>query len=283
MTGVEFDTLADGLVHPEGVAWDPDGECLYAGGEGGEIYRISLEGRVEELGSSDGSMLGLAVDGRGMVYACDDGRGEVVRFDPDALSFESYSRGSPDIPFQTPNAAAFDPEGNLYVTSSDNGLIFRVAPSGETFVWSERAPEYPNGCALARDPEDEDGERLALYVAESAASRIVRIPILPGGSPGDPVTVAVLDRMVPDGLAFDLSGDLYVACYRPDRIVRVSQDGAVDIVFDDWGAHTLDAPTNIAFVGSKLERAAVACVGDRFVAIGDLGTFGASLCYPELD
>jgi gluconolactonase len=35
----EFDLLADGLDHPEGVTWGPDG-FVYAGGEAGQIYRV---------------------------------------------------------------------------------------------------------------------------------------------------------------------------------------------------------------------------------------------------
>ena len=39
-----FDELAGGLNHPEGVAWNPVDGLIYAGGEGGEIYAVTLEG-----------------------------------------------------------------------------------------------------------------------------------------------------------------------------------------------------------------------------------------------
>ncbi len=39
-----FRELAEGLNHPEGVAWNPIDSHVYAGGEAGEIYRVSLEG-----------------------------------------------------------------------------------------------------------------------------------------------------------------------------------------------------------------------------------------------
>lgn len=77
-----FEQLAGGLHHPEGVVWNPFDGLVYAGGESGEIYSVSLEGEVKELGRTGGSMLGLAVDGRGRVYACDVGSGEIARFDP---------------------------------------------------------------------------------------------------------------------------------------------------------------------------------------------------------
>ena len=34
--------LAGGLDHPEGVCCDPDAGVLYAGGELGQLYRVSL-------------------------------------------------------------------------------------------------------------------------------------------------------------------------------------------------------------------------------------------------
>ena len=77
-----FDELADGLNHPEGVAWNPFDGLIYAGGEGGEIYAVTLDGEVELRGTTGGSMLGIAVDGAGRVYACDAGRGEITRMDP---------------------------------------------------------------------------------------------------------------------------------------------------------------------------------------------------------
>ena len=77
-----FDELADGLNHPEGVAWNPFDGLIYAGGEGGELYAVTLDGEVELRGTTGGSMLGIAVDGAGRVYACDAGRGEITRMDP---------------------------------------------------------------------------------------------------------------------------------------------------------------------------------------------------------
>ncbi|MFM8485773.1 MAG: hypothetical protein ACKOCH_05525, partial [Bacteroidota bacterium] len=54
---VEF---ASGLDHPECVAVHPDGS-VWAGGEAGQIYRISPDGRVvEEVANTGGFVLGLA-------------------------------------------------------------------------------------------------------------------------------------------------------------------------------------------------------------------------------
>jgi gluconolactonase len=44
----EFSVAAEGLDHPEGLCVDAGGE-LYAGGEAGQVYRVSASGDVSVL------------------------------------------------------------------------------------------------------------------------------------------------------------------------------------------------------------------------------------------
>ena len=44
----DFEGFAEGLDHPEGLAFDREGN-LWAGGEAGQIYRMDPRGRVEEI------------------------------------------------------------------------------------------------------------------------------------------------------------------------------------------------------------------------------------------
>jgi gluconolactonase len=275
-----FSVLAEGLHHPEGVTWDPVGERVIAGGEGGELYGVSLDGDVDLLSNSGGSMLGVAVDGTGRIYACDAGRGEVIRFDPRSKELRTFARGPDGGELDTPNMLAFDDRGSLYVSCSgeedeDQAGIVRVTPDGEVRWWCRDVARYPNGLCLA-----EDGRSLLLV--ESRLPGLVRIPIRPDGSPGPREPFVVLAETEPDGVALDERGDAYVTRYRPDGVVRVTHAGAVEIVADDPLAHVFDAPTNLAFVGPSLDRAVVANVGDMFLLIGDLGVRGLPLRYPEL-
>jgi gluconolactonase len=273
-----FQEFADGLNHPEGVAWNPFDGCVYAGGEGGELYRITLDGDVETLGSSGGSMLGLAVDGLGRVYACDAGRGEIARLDPATGEIATYARGVDGEELDTPNVAAFDPSGNLYVTcsgESDRPEIVRVAPGGGTERWTTSVPRYPNGCVVTPDGS-------ALLVVEAKAERIARVPILADGSAGEPETFAELPDTDADGLALDAEGNLWATLYRPDGIVRIALSGRIDLRIDDHLASTLDAPTSIAWVGERLDRAVVANVGGRFLSVADLDAIGQPLHYAEV-
>jgi gluconolactonase len=271
---VQFEHLAEGLDHPEALAWDPRTGAVFAGGEAGQVYRVTLGGEVTQLASTGGSLLGLAVDGLGRVYCCDAERGEVVRVDPAAGTVQPYSQ----LPMVCPNAACFDAAGNLYVTQSgdtkaDDGSIVRVAPGGETVVWSSALPRYPNGICLSADGR-------ALYVAESYLPGVSLVPILPDGSAGEPALVCELPRSVPDGVALDTQGALYVSCYRPDRIYRMRAGERPAVLADDWEGIVLNAPTNVAFVGAELDRLAVSNVGEVTLVIGDVGARGLPLRYP---
>jgi len=275
-----FVELAGDLNHPEGVAWDPASECVYAGGEGGEIYRVTLDGEVAQVGSSGGSMLGVAVDGRGRVNACDDGNGEIARWDPLTNEVTTYARGVGGQDMDCPNVAAFGPDGMLYVTcSGEEGRpeILRIAPGGESVErWTDAVPGYPNGALVTPDGS-------ALIVVESHEQRLVRVAIQADGSAGDVSVVASLPDTDADGIALATDGSLWVTLYRPDGLVRVAPDGSVEVVLDDHLAQTFDAPTNIAWVGPELDRVVVANVGDQFLSIGDVGVAGQPPHYPIFD
>jgi gluconolactonase len=274
-----FKILTDELDHPEGVAWGRDGR-IYAGGEAGQIYAISLEGEVEEVANTGGSILGLAVDAAGSIYACDEGNCEVVRIDPESGRVQTLSSGTRDDSMREPNYPAFDTAGNLYVTDSggwqkDTGLIFRINPGGNTSVWSRFLPRYPNGCCLSPDGR-------SLYIVESCFPGVSSVPILSDGSAGDPAAIIEMPGTVPDGIALDSAGDLYIACYRPDRIYRFTKKGVLEILADDPTGVVLNTPTNVAFVGPRLDLLAVANVGEWHLLLGDIGRRGTPLFYPRL-
>ena len=274
-----FEEFAGGLNHPEGVCWNPFDGRVYAGGEGGEIYAVTLGGDVQVVAVTGGSMLGLAVDGRGRVYACDEGNGEIVRVDPATGALEMYARGPGGANLDTPNMLAFDASGMCYVTcSGEDGSpsVVRIDPDRSVRVWTTAVPAYPNGMCL-----DAGGRRLV--IVESHRPALVRVAIEPDGSAGAPVVIALLPESDPDGVTLGADGFYYVTLYRPDGIVRVDPaTGDIETVVKDPLARVFDAPTNLAFVGASLDRVVVANVGDRFLSIGDVGTTGAPLMYPEL-
>jgi gluconolactonase len=239
------------LRHPEGVAVDGEGN-VWCGGEEGEIYRISRDGsRIELKASTEGFTLGLAFDGGGNLYTCDLKHAAVFRLDG-AGRLELFTEGGGEAKLRVPNFPVVDEDRNcLYVSDSYDmaepgpGVWRFDLDTGKGGLWYDRPMTFANGMALSP-------ERDFLYVAETFAQRVVRVPVLRDGSAGEAeVFVEDIERL-PDGLAFDAEGNLYVSCYEPSRVYKVAPGGASELLVDDPEAHTLCHPTNVAFRSAEL-------------------------------
>jgi len=245
-------TLADPqLDHPEGLAVHPDGS-VWCGGERGQIYRVEPDGSgMTQVASTDGFCLGMAFDRTAEhLYVCDLKHAVVFRVDTATGRSERFADGAPAGAFKIPNYPAFDAEGRLYVSDSHAfGVpgpgVWRVEPDGRADLWYDRDVTFANGLAVAADGR-------SLYVAETFAHTVFRIPIRDDGTAGAREDVAELPGSLPDGLAFDREGNLYVGCYEPSRVLRVSPSGEVETLFHDLSAHTLAHPTNLAFRGTTM-------------------------------
>lgn len=277
----KFSILVNGLDHPEGVAWGRDGS-VYAGGEAGQLYRVAIDGGAfEQVGTTGGFMLGLALDGSGNIYGCDSARQEVVKIRLSDGLVSSYSKGSSDAPARTPNWPVFRRDGSLFFSDSgewanDDGLVFLVAPNGETRVWSRLPRRFTNGLAL-------DAPEEYLYVVESQLPGISRIKINEDGSAGTYEVFTLLEGTVPDGIAFCQDGTLLVGCYAPSRIYRITDDGIAANFAEDPQQVLLAAPCNLAFAGELLDRLVVSGLGRWHLAHAKVGLSGMPLNYPLLE
>lgn len=235
------------LDHPEGLAIEPDGSIL-CGGEEGQIFRIDADGKsIKQIASTGGFALGLALDGDDRLFICDLKHTAIFRLDLETLHLALFARGP-----RIPNFPVVDRRrGVLYVSDShQQGLpgpgVWRFdLNSGEGGLWYGGALHFANGMALSPDGN-------ALYVVESFAQRVVRIPIKPDGTAGELEVVAEGVGRVPDGLAFDRLGNLYISCYEPSGIYRLDTQGRLELLIIDPEAHTLCHPTNCAFRGTDL-------------------------------
>lgn len=235
--------VCSGLDHPEGLAFAPDG-ALMAGSEAGQIYRIDPEnGTFEVVANTGGFVLGLCTDRAGAAYACDAGRNQVLRIGP-----EGQVAVLAKEPLDNPNDCALDEHGNLFFSESGeyhpqrhSGRLWVVTPRGRARCVHEGPFRFANGVFV-------DIHESLVYVVESTAPGVVAFRL-----DGDrlasarPVREIPLEPgTVPDGIALDVEGNLYVAYYSPDQIGVVRPDGSANVLYRDFLAEWMNRPTNLA-------------------------------------
>jgi len=258
---------------PEGVAVARTGDVYVSvregeGGMSGTIWQFAADGSptlFAELGI--GMVGGLAIAPNQTIYAA-------MGLGPDQGVYRVSRNGLPERIAGTeqmllPNALAFDPGGNLYVTESVSGSaaslgpggIWRVTPNGEAAPWLYHElltgipgmPPLPvpigaNGIAFYHGD---------LYVANTHKGTIVRVGIEGDGSPGTPEVWATLPELwpsilpaMPDGLALDVHGNVWVAAVSRNAILRFDADDRTPTLVTALsmpGGAPLDTPASLAF------------------------------------
>jgi len=212
---------------PEGVALDRQGN-IYVGNrifEGTnqipEIIKITPSGTVSILAvlpvtenPEANSLLGLATDAQGSVYAAMqsvDAAHGVWKIGVDGSA--QLLPGSNQIVF--PNALVFDPHGNLYVTDSASGSLWRMDRAGHWTEWvQDPLLEPPSEPVLGLTIPGANGIAFyppnTLFVANTLKGLIAKVSILSDGSAG-PVELVADDALLltVDGIAVDKNGDIH--------------------------------------------------------------------------
>jgi len=268
-----FEVFATGLDHPECIAFDRAGN-LWAGGEAGQIYRIDPTGKVETNASDIGGFTGgIAFSPSDELVVCNPARG-LLRVDASGKrSVVATHAGSHKM--LCPNFPVFDRRGNLYVTDSgqwkkQNGALLRFAPDGNGEVIAGPFG-YANGLALSSD-------QTRLFMVESNTDRVIAFDIRSNGTLSAAQVFAENVGRLPDGLALDVEGNLYVACYASDEILRIDPSGKSQTRLA-WDHHAIliSRPTNIAFGGADFDELYVSNFGRQTVTRAKVGVKGQKL------
>ena len=263
LPAVTFATLPAGTAHPEGITADDRGNLYVANFDvskasgPGDVVVFDREGKLlRQLSIPDSSalLLGLAFRPQsGDLLVIDFGNQRVLRVDPitgSATPFTTIPGGAN----AGPNALAFDAAGNVYISDSFQGIIWRApADGGDPEAWVADAllttPGVPpfgaNGIAF-------NNAATALFVASTGNDSIVRIPLPngPGGTPGTP-EVFVNSINGADGLIVDEDDNLWVAANQADEIVVVDASGGAIAKLGDFGGIDRDgSPRGLLFPAS---------------------------------
>jgi sugar lactone lactonase YvrE len=228
-------------IRPDGTTW---------------VYATLDPGVVDAF---DRGVAGLAIDSTGDVYAA------LASYKPATHGVwrlrrdEAPERLAGSDQIVLPNALAFDPRGNLYVTDSVGGAVWRFPPGKPGAIWVHHdllAPDPNFGVGangIAFMPPN------ILYVANTDFALIARIPIRSNGDAGEPEVIASgFELLTIDGLAADTHGDLHAviagaAIFGTAPLVRVNPvTGAVTASTAEW--EKFDFPTSLAFGSGTLGR-----------------------------
>ena len=271
-----------GVDHPESISVGPTGE-VYTTGTGCQVYRVNLENNTAaQFAQTENRCLGQAVDADGNLYCAECVAGEVLKITP-AGELSTYATGPGGQPFVCTNYPAFDRQCNMYLSDSGdwsgevNGHIYKVQPGGgEAELWYPEPVDTPNAIAL-------DADERYLYFVETFGNAIARIAINADGSAGSFVRVVHMPRHIPDGIAFDTEGRLWIACHRPDAIyVFDLESRRIALFVDDWMGEALRGPTDIAFAGPNRDIMLAASLDNLCIhRLDNTGVHGLPLNHPK--
>jgi DNA-binding beta-propeller fold protein YncE len=250
--------LPAGVRYPEGITANPANGDIFVGTfdfgpNPNKLVRFGRNGNVEAVRDFGGQpLLGLGFAG-GKVYILNFGASKLQRIVANFTSSTAVedvasipvigapaprTTGNPDgssdlITFGSsgmpaPNAMVFDRSGNLYISDSFQGAVFRIAsattcatPCAVTTVSHDSQlatagfpPFGANGLAL-------NAAGNVLYVAVTGDNRVLQMA-LPGGA----ITPFAESVHGADGLLFN-DGVLWVAANQGDHIVALDSRGKV--------------------------------------------------------
>jgi DNA-binding beta-propeller fold protein YncE len=251
-----FAVLPEGVRFPEGIAANPANGDIYVGtfdftGQNA-LLRYDHRGRL--LGRLDfgGPLLGLQFGPKdGKVYIANFGASKIQRIRADltgqvedvavipgigapANRVAGNPDGSSDTTmfgsnrFPAPNAMTFDAAGNLYVSDSFQGAIFRISNAHsclpciaalvvhDSLLATAGFPPFgANGLALSQDES-------VLFIANTGDDRILKMNMADSG-----ISVFAESVNGADGLARDAQGLLWVAANQADSLVALDERGRV--------------------------------------------------------
>ncbi|HZO80206.1 MAG TPA: SMP-30/gluconolactonase/LRE family protein [Candidatus Binataceae bacterium] len=221
----QFKTLLDGLCFGEGPRWH-DGKLYFSDMHAHTVNAVDLQGRTSVVAEVAAwpSGLGWLPDGRMLVVSMTDRR--LLRLENGALKLHADLSGLASFHC---NDMVVDGRGRAYVGNFGYDLIggapqrpaelVMVAPDGAARV-AARDLEFPNGTVITPDGK-------TLIVGESMGHRLTAFDIATDGGLANRRIWAELGDGVPDGIALDAEGAIWVASPMTHELLRVRQGGQI--------------------------------------------------------
>jgi xylono-1,5-lactonase len=225
---MEFELLASGYEIIEGPRVDAHDRLYFSdAGDNGGVYRRNPDGAIETLIAGRDRVGGIALNaGGGLVVS---GRGLIF--------WDEASGGSRDLfthwegrKINVFNDLTPDSQGSIITGSIEYdairgeapvpGALYRVDPPGVGHLLWEGV-QVSNGLGFSPDGK-------LLYLADTATQAIWAFDVTSDRGLKDRRMFAKLPAGLPDGLAVDAEGGVWVAAVLGREVVRFSNDGAID-------------------------------------------------------
>jgi len=258
MPATTFATLPAGTHNPEGITADRDGNVYVTTFDvtrtsgPGDLLVFHRSGRLLQrvgVAGSSNLLLDLAFHPvTGVLLVIDFGNKQVLTVDPrtgDSSVFAIIPGGAA----AGPNALTFDHAGNVYISDSFQGTIWRTGPGGgdptawaidELLATTGVPPFGANGLVF-------NNAGSTLFVCNTGDDTVVQIPV---GASGDAGTPSVFVNSVNgcDGLIIDEDDNFWIAANQADEIVVLDPSGRVIAKLGDFnGLDPRGAPRGLLF------------------------------------
>lgn len=249
---IEFVKVAENQKFPEGPAWNGNDAIYSSNCYGDWITRISNSKADTFIIKPTkpfnfGKTNGLTFDKEGNLFVCDYGEGKILKINKKGET-TIYADGYLGEKFNRPNDLAFDKYGNLYFTDPKSydknlldGRIFMIEKKSKKVILIWDCLAFPNGIAFSKDGKN-------LFVCESAKNRILKFDVMKNGRIKNQTVFIELPGGDPDGIAFDIKGNLYVAHFGGQAIIVISPSGEIIKKIQTPGKK----PSNIEFAGHDM-------------------------------
>jgi WD40 repeat protein len=252
-----FATLPPGALNPEGITVERHSGDVYVtgfnptGAGAGQIYVFGDNGQYKRtitVAPSSSALLGLAFHpNTHALLVLDIGAGNLLDVDPHTGAATAIMSAGPGAGL---NALTFDHDGNIYVSGSFSGAIYKTGPNGgAATIWKQDPlltttgfpPFGANGLQFNRDES-------ALFVANTGNDTVVRIANS-SGTAGD-ATVFTNSINGADGLMLDEHDNVWVCANQSDEIVVADPSGKAIAKLGDFDGVRHGSPVGLLFPAS---------------------------------